>query len=95
LQSCLLRFASIIFNSKLTRAAEDRHLIPPSQNGFRPHYRTNNNIFILRTLIEQARAEKKTLYVAFVDISNAFAAMNQASLWLKLARAGLTGKYFD
>ncbi|KAF9027006.1 hypothetical protein BDZ89DRAFT_885075, partial [Hymenopellis radicata] len=97
LQSCLLRFASIIFNAKLTRAVEEANILPlaPSQNGFRPTYRTNNNIFILRTLVEQARAHGKTLYVAFVDISNAFASMNYASLWLKLADAGLTARYFD
>ncbi|KAF8994757.1 hypothetical protein BDZ89DRAFT_908753, partial [Hymenopellis radicata] len=84
LQSCLLRFASIVFNAKLTRAVDEANILPPSQNGFHPTYRTNNNIFILRTLIKQARAHGKTLYVAFVDISNAFASMNHASLWLKL-----------
>ncbi|KAJ7603722.1 hypothetical protein FB45DRAFT_691347, partial [Roridomyces roridus] len=56
---------------------------------------TNNNPFILRTLIEKARASGETLYVAFVDISNAFSGVNHNSLWLKMQHYGLTGPYFD
>lgn len=38
--------------------------------GFRAHFRTNNNAFILRAAIEKAAANGQTLYAAFVDLSN-------------------------
>ncbi|KAJ3846953.1 hypothetical protein EV368DRAFT_19911, partial [Lentinula lateritia] len=92
---CILKFASLLLHLKLSEALEEAHILPASQNGFRAGYRTNNNIFILRTLIEKAKSLGDPLYVAFVDISNAFPSMNQSSLWNKLADHQLTGKYFD
>ncbi|KAJ3851203.1 hypothetical protein EV368DRAFT_2556, partial [Lentinula lateritia] len=92
---CVLKFASLLIHLKLSHALEQAQVIPPSQNGFRSGYRTNNNAFILRTLIEKARASRNTLFAAFVDISNAFPSTNQSSLWIKLASLGLTGQYFD
>nr|GAT46238.1 predicted protein [Mycena chlorophos] len=70
-------------------------LLPPSQNGFRANNRTNNNPFILRTLIDKAHADGDTLYVAFVDISNAFSAMSHELLWLRMQELGLTGPFYD
>ncbi|KAJ3852237.1 hypothetical protein EV368DRAFT_41465 [Lentinula lateritia] len=58
-------------------------------------YHTNNNSFILHTIIDKARSQMETIYAAFVDISNAFPSTNQSSLWNKLSNTGLTGKYFD
>ncbi|KAJ3875126.1 hypothetical protein F5051DRAFT_471870, partial [Lentinula edodes] len=95
LESCVLKFASLLIHLKLSHALEQAQVIPPSQNGFRSGYRTNNNAFILCTLIEKARASGNTLFAAFVDISNTFPSTNQSSLWIKLASLGLTGQYFD
>ncbi|GAW03734.1 hypothetical protein LENED_005478 [Lentinula edodes] len=95
LESCILKFASLLLHLKLSQALEEAKVLPASQNGFRAGYRTNNNAFILRTLIEKAKSQDDTLYVAFVDISNAFPSTNQSSLWNKLADYNLTGKYFD
>lgn len=80
---------------KLSEAAEDAGIIPPSQNGFRANHRTNNNVFVLQTLIEETRAKRETLYIAFVDISNAFPSTNQHRLWNKLFDYGMTGRYLD
>jgi hypothetical protein len=52
-------------------------------------------VFILQTLIDDTRSRGETLYVAFVDISNAFPLTNQHRLWNKLYDYGLTGCYFD
>ncbi|KAH7879159.1 uncharacterized protein C8R40DRAFT_1021061, partial [Lentinula edodes] len=101
LESCVLKFASLLIHLKLSHALEQAQVIPPSQNGFRSGYHTNNNAFILRTLIEKAPYRvncmhmTNTLFAAFVDISNAFPSTNQSSLWIKLASLGLTGQYFD
>ncbi|KAJ3849346.1 hypothetical protein EV368DRAFT_19726, partial [Lentinula lateritia] len=95
LESCVLKFASLLVHHKLCRALQQSHTIPPSQNGFRKGYRTNNNAFILRTLIEKAHSHGETVFTAFINISNAFPSTNQSLLWNKLADASLTGKYFD
>ncbi|KAF5331289.1 hypothetical protein D9758_018494 [Tetrapyrgos nigripes] len=54
LESCLLKFGTLIVLHKLTKATEDGNLIPPSQNGFHAGHRTHNNTFVLRSLIECA-----------------------------------------
>ncbi|KAJ4487021.1 hypothetical protein C8J55DRAFT_379704, partial [Lentinula edodes] len=95
LESCVLKFASLLVHHKLCLALQQSDTVPPSQNGFREGFRTNNNAFILRTIIDKARSRNETIYAAFVDISNAFPSTNQSSLWNKLSDAGLTGKYFD
>ncbi|KAF5340522.1 hypothetical protein D9758_015817 [Tetrapyrgos nigripes] len=75
--------------------AEDGNLIPPSQNGFRAGHCTHSNALILRSLIECARARGKTLFIAFVEISNAFPSTNHNALWNCLEDLGLTGIYYD
>ncbi|KAJ3849263.1 hypothetical protein EV368DRAFT_28304, partial [Lentinula lateritia] len=70
-------------------------ILPASQNGFRAGYCTNNNALILQTLIEKAKSLSDSLFMAFVDISNAFPLANQSILWNKLADHCLTGKYFN
>jgi hypothetical protein len=80
---------------RLSAWCEKYNLLPPSQNGFRSGYRTNNNAFILRCAIDRARAEGKTLYVMFADISNAFSSTEQSTLWLKLRSPGAGGMIFD
>ncbi len=74
---------------------ETNNILPPSQNGFREHYRTNNNMFILRSAIDPFRAEQKVLYVAFVDLTNAFPSTDQPTLWAKMSQFGAAGPLVD
>ncbi|KAK0235402.1 hypothetical protein EDD85DRAFT_733242, partial [Armillaria nabsnona] len=74
---------------------ETNNILPPSQNGFREHYRTNNNMFILRSAIDHFRAEQKVLYVAFVDLTNAFPSTDQPTLWAKMSQLGAAGPLID
>jgi hypothetical protein len=71
-QSCLLKCATWLCDRRVRAWADVYHILPDSQNGFRAHYRTTNNAFILRCAIDRANADGKLLYVAFVDFSNAF-----------------------
>ncbi|PBK79389.1 hypothetical protein ARMGADRAFT_950941, partial [Armillaria gallica] len=64
-------------------------------NGFRSGYRTNNNPLILRCAIESVKAQRKPLYVAVVDATNAFPSTDRATLWLKLQRLGMGGPIFS
>ena len=95
LESCLLKLMTLLIHMRLTAWCDKYNILPPSQNGFRTGYRTNNNAFILRCAIDRARAEGKTLYVMFADISNAFPSTEQSTLWLKLRSLGAGGMIFD
>lgn len=75
LESCLLEFMTLLIHARLTAWACAYNIIPPSQNSFREGYCMNNNVFILRSAIDRAWALGKTLFVATVDISNAFPSM--------------------
>lgn len=95
LESCLLKVMTLLIHLRLTEWASARNLIPPSQNGFREGYRTNNNAFILRCAVDKARSLGKTLFVGSVDITNAFPSTEQSTMWLKLHRKGAGGNLFD
>jgi hypothetical protein len=95
LESCFLKLICLLIHKRIYDWAEARGIIPASQNGFRKTYRTNNNTFVLRCMIERARAEGRTLWVAFLDITNAFPSTNRNLLWVKLYNLGISGKLFD
>ena len=95
LECCLLKALTLLIDRRIRAWAEENAVLPDSQNGFREGYRTHNNSFVLRTAIEKARAEGKALYVAFVDLKNAFPSTHLPTLWLKLFRYGVSGPLFD
>ncbi|KAK0183918.1 hypothetical protein F5146DRAFT_939180, partial [Armillaria mellea] len=95
IESCFFRFFLLGIHMRTTKWAEENNLIPDYQNGFRSGYRTNNNPLILRCAIESARAQRRPLYVAVVDATNAFPSTDRATLWLKLQRLGMGGPIFD
>lgn len=73
-ESKFLKDMTLLAHFRITRWLEARDILPQSQNGFRKGYRTINNVFILRCLIDKARAMGRRLYVATVDITNAYRA---------------------
>ncbi|GBE82387.1 Ribonuclease H1 [Sparassis crispa] len=95
LESCLLKLLTLLIDRRLRAWSDAGGIIPPSQNGFRANHRTNNNAFILRTAIETARSKGQTLYVAFVDLTNAFPSVDHATLWVKLQQLGASGPLLD
>ncbi|KAF5374622.1 hypothetical protein D9615_008976 [Tricholomella constricta] len=95
LESCMLKLLTLLIDKRLRDWAEAYHILPDTQNGFRPHYRTNNNSFILRCAIERARASGKSVYIAFIDLENAFPSTDIPLLWTKLYRKGVAGPIFD
>ncbi len=95
LQSCFLKVLTLLIDRRLRRWADSLHFIPDSQNGFRPKYRTNNNSFILRCAVDKAKSEREPLFVAFIDLSNAFPSTNHSALWWKLHSNGARGPIID
>ncbi|KAF7342021.1 RNA-directed DNA polymerase from mobile element jockey [Mycena venus] len=95
LECCLLKCLTLLIDMRIRAWAESRNILPDSQNGFREKYRTHNNSFILRCSIDRARAKGKPLYVAFLDLTNAFPSTDLPTLWMKLYAAGVSGPLFD
>lgn len=95
LECVLLKMLTLLIDKRVRAWAEARKLLPPTQNGFRPGFRTNNNAFILRCAAERAAADGKPLFVASVDLTNAFPSVDRPLLWLKLKSMGMSGPVFD
>ncbi|KIY71942.1 hypothetical protein CYLTODRAFT_331787, partial [Cylindrobasidium torrendii FP15055 ss-10] len=95
LESCVLKLFTLIIEMRLTEWVDRKGLVPESQNGFRRGMRTHNCSFVLRTAIDAATADGKRVFVAFVDLKDAFPSTNIATLWTKMYRAGAAGPIFD
>jgi hypothetical protein len=81
----------MILDKRLSEWAEQHGLHAKGQAGFCKDYRTIDQLFILRTLIEQSKAKKKPLYCCFVDLKKAFNIMPREALWQVLAGLGVKG----
>ncbi|EIN14586.1 hypothetical protein PUNSTDRAFT_56960, partial [Punctularia strigosozonata HHB-11173 SS5] len=95
LECCLLKGLTLLIERRIRTWAAELNIIPRSQNGFRPGYRTNNNAFIFRSMVEACRAKGQTLYVAVMDLTNAFPRTDHDTLWSKLYRMGASGPLID
>jgi ribonuclease HI/exonuclease III len=94
-ESCVLKCMTLLFLFRAREWADAYCVIPDSQNGFRQGYRTNNNAYVLRCVIDRASADGQTLYTAFVDFTNAFPSTDLPTLWFKLYSKGMSGPLFD
>ena len=61
--STISKLMTKIIGVRISKAAESSLLVNESQNGFREGRTCSDNIFILNTMIEAARQEKKTMHV--------------------------------
>jgi len=90
----LAKLFTMILDKRLSKWAEQHGLRAKGQARFRKDYRTTDQLFILRTLIEQNKAKKKPLYFCFVDLKKAFHIVQHEVLWQVLASFGVEGCFF-
>jgi len=83
----------MILDKRLSEWAEQHGLRAKGQTGFRKDYCIIDQLFILRTLIEQSKAKKKPLYCCFVDFKKTFDTMPREVLWQVLADLGVKGRF--
>ncbi|TFY75202.1 hypothetical protein EWM64_g8810 [Hericium alpestre] len=95
LESCFLKFLTLLIEFRFRTWAEESDMLPASQNGFCHGFHTNNNAFVLRCAIDVARCQCHPLYTVFVDLMNAFPSTDHPALWLKLFALGAGGPLFD
>ncbi len=89
----LAKLFIMILDKRLSEWAEQHGLRAKGQAGFRKDYLTTDQLFILRTLIEQSKAKKKPLYCYFVDLKKAFNIVPREALWQVLASLGVKGRF--
>ena len=68
--------------------------IAAEQFGFTKNRRAQDPIFILDTLINSAIANKKPLFVAFIDFEKAYDLVYRDALFFKMLRDGISGSLF-
>jgi len=64
----LAKLFAVIFNKRLNQSIEQHGPHAKGQTRFRKDYHITNQLFILRTLIEQSKAKKKSLYFLFCEL---------------------------
>jgi len=89
----LAKLFVMIFHKRLSEWAEQHGLCAKGQAGFCKDYHTIDQLFILRTLIEQSKTKKKPLYYCFMDFKKAFDTMPCEVLWHVLAGLGVEGRF--
>ena len=63
------------------------------QAGFRPKHGTEEQIFILRNIIEQSLEWNTVLYLVFVDYEKAFDSIDRDTLWKIMKSYGIPDKF--
>ena len=95
LLSCLGKLFTSIINERLNLFLNENNILLENQAGFRKHYSTNDHIFVLYSLIEILKQQKKKLYCAFVDFAKAFDSVWRIGLWKKMLQNSINGKLFQ
>ncbi|MES9880523.1 MAG: reverse transcriptase family protein [Sedimenticola sp.] len=92
--SCLGKLFTCILNNRLNCFLDSNSILSENQAGFRKGYSTMDHVFVLHTLIELLRHQKKKVYCAFIDFSQAFDSVWRIGLWKKLLKNNINGIFF-
>ncbi len=91
----LAKVFAMILEAWLSSWAEEKGLRARGPAGFRKDFRTTDNLYILRTLIEQNIHKRKNVYCCFVDFYKAFDTVPRDLLWQVLAEMGIVGRFMQ
>ncbi len=91
----LAKVFAMILEACLSSWAEDRGLRARGHVGFRKDFRTTDNVYILRTLIEQNIHKRKKVYCCFVDFRKAFDTVPCDLLWQVLDEMGIVSRFMQ
>jgi hypothetical protein len=83
----------MFLEKRLNEWVEQHGLRAKGQVGFRKDYRNIDQLFILRTLIEQSKAKKKPLYCCFLDFKKEFDIVPREVLWQMLVSLEVEGRF--
>ena len=94
--SVIAKLFAMILEQRIASWAEKQGVKAKGQAGFRKDFRTTDNIFILRSLIDKQRRTRQKgkaskLYCCFVVFKKAFDTVPRAVLWQVLEELGVCG----
>ena len=92
--SCFGKLFTSILNTRITKYVEESGTLNSCQAGFRKGFSTTDNLFVLQSLIDIAKANKSKLFCAFIDFKQAFDTVWRTGLWNKLLNTNINGKCF-
>ncbi len=92
----LAKLFAMLLKARITEYTDGHHLRGQGQAGFRPDYRTIDNVFVMQQLIERyaKNADKKDrkIFACFVDFRKAFDTVDRCVLWQVLWNIGIRGR---
>ena len=91
--SNLSKLFTFVMNSRLNDFISTNNLLNNEQIGFRKGQSTNDHLFVLKTLIDSFKSQKKTLFTCFIDLSKAFDSVWREALYYKLFQLGISSKF--
>ena len=91
--SCLGKLFTRILNTRLSNFLDKNAILSSAQAGFRKHFMTADNIFVLHILSQILKTSKRKLYCAFIDFSKAFDTVWRVGLWSKLQKSCINGRF--
>ena len=93
--SCLSKVLTKIMEIRLQDYMIDNKLWNKNQCGFMKGHRTEDNVFILKSLFHKyVKKKQEKIYVAFIDFRKFFDSLNRQYLMYKLIQHGITGKFY-
>ena len=84
-----------LIEKRMSKAVENCGLLGELQNGFRKGRSCHDNILVLDTIIELAKAKNKPLFAAFLDITKAYDRVDREILWAKLQAMNMPEKLIN
>lgn len=87
-------FSTVLLN-RLIKYRKENCPDPPNQLGFTKGAQTYDHILTMQTIASKYRKLKSNVYAVFVDFRKAFDSVCRQALFLKLAKSGATGKFYD
>ena len=96
LMSCFAKYFLAILNQRLLKFVIVNKILSKSQLGFLPGNRTSDALLILHNLIDYyCHKNKKYIFGCFVDFSKAFDSIPRYTLFEKLLKYNISGKFYD
>jgi hypothetical protein len=84
-----------LLQKRLDNFLENNNLLSPNQTGFRKGFRTTDNIFILKTVINKYLNRRNgKVFVCFVDFKKVFDSVWRQALLFKLLDKGIGRNFY-
>ena len=75
------KLCMLMVRKRMDKWTEDSGMLGEIQGGFRRGRRTEDNLFMLKTLMEMVKGRKEEIFVSFLDMEKAYDRVNMKKLF--------------